>query len=220
MIEANDPGSRNSGPNNSGATRASLIARARGKQAAAWEELVELYGPLVAHWCSRCGLDSHTTADCVQEVFTAVSRSLERFQAAKSSGAFRSWLWTISSNKIRDTIRIAKSQTPGTGGSTALQRLAELPDESSIPDDEPSDPSELQRVVARGLEQVRAEFEPRTWTIFQRSVVDQLPTDVVAKEFNVTAATIRQIRSRVLRRCACSSAIWRTERYEAASRRR
>ena len=186
--------------NSSGATRASLIARARGQQSAAWEELVELYGPLVAHWCSRCGLDSHTTADCVQEVFTAVSRSLGRFQAIKTSGAFRSWLWTIAANKIKDVVRTARTQTPGAGGSTALQRLAELPDESSIPDEEPSDAGELQQLVARGLEQVRTEFEPRTWTIFQRTVVDQLPTDIVAKEFGITAATVRQVRSRVLRR--------------------
>ncbi len=185
---------------NSGATRASLIARARGQQSAAWEELVELYGPLVAHWCLRCGLDSHTTADCVQEVFTAVARSLGRFEAVKSSGAFRSWLWTIAANKIKDAVRNARLQTPGAGGSTALQQLAELPDESSIPDKEPSDASELQQVVARGLEQVRTEFEPRTWRIFERTVVDQLPTDIVAKEFDITPATVRQIRSRVLRR--------------------
>jgi len=178
----------------------SLIARARGQQSAAWEELVELYGPLVAHWCSRCGLDSHTTADCVQEVFTAVARSLGRFQAAKGSGAFRSWLWTIAANKIKDAIRKARTQTPGAGGSTALQRLSELPDESSIPTEEPSDADQLQQVVARSLEQVRVEFESRTWTIFQRTVIDQLPTDLVAKELSITPATVRQIRSRVLRR--------------------
>ncbi|MDX1929043.1 MAG: sigma-70 family RNA polymerase sigma factor [Pirellulaceae bacterium] len=200
VVNATEPGSKSSGSKNSGATRMSLIARARGQQSAAWEELVELYGPLVAHWCSRCGLDSHTTADCVQEVFTAVARSLGRFEAAKASGAFRSWLWTIAANKIKDAVRKAKMQTPGAGGSTALQRLTELPDESSIPAEEPSDADQLQAVVARGLEQVRAEFESRTWSIFQRTVIDQLPTDIVAKEFNITAATVRQIRSRVLRR--------------------
>ena len=194
-VGATEPGS-----NSSGATRASLIARARGQQSAAWEELVELYGPLVAYWCSRCGLDSHSTADCVQEVFTAVSRSLGRFQELKTSGAFRSWLWTITSNKIKDAVRHTRTQAPGVGGSTALQRLAELPDEFSIPDEEPSNATELQQLVARGLEQVRAEFEPRSWTIFLRTVVDQLPTDIVAREFNISAATVRQIRSRVLRR--------------------
>ena len=200
VVQATEPSSKNSGSGKSNGTRLSLIARARGQQSAAWEELVELYGPLVAHWCSRCGLDSHTTADCVQDVFTAVARSLGRFQAAKASGAFRGWLWTIAANKIKDVVRKAKMQTPGAGGSTALQRLAELPDESAIPSEEPSDANELQQVVARGLEQVRVEFEPRTWSIFQRTVVDLLPTDLVAKEFNITAATVRQIRSRILRR--------------------
>ncbi len=174
--------------------------RARLKQPAAWEELVELYGPLVAHWCTRCGLDSHASADCVQEVFAAVARSFGRFEAFKSSGAFRSWLWTIASNKIKDAVRAAKLQPPAMGGSSALQRLTELPDTTAVPDEDPSDAIELNRLIARGLEQVRNEFETRTWEIFHRSVVDQLPTDLVAKEFSVSAATVRQTRSRVLRR--------------------
>lgn len=189
----------------SGATRASLIARARSRQSAAWQELVELYGPLVAHWCTRCKLDSHSAADCVQEVFAAVARSLDRFQPEKTNGAFRSWLWTIASNKIRDHVRRNRHQSPAVGGSTALQHLHDLPDsnssdDASIPDEEPSSDVALQHLVARGLEQVRGEFEVRTWTIFQRTVIDQIPTHAVAVEFQISAAAVRQIRSRVLRR--------------------
>ncbi len=189
-----------SGSKSSGATRASLIARARGQQSEAWQELVELYGPLVAHWCSRCGLDSHASADCMQEVFAAVAKSLGQFQSAKANGAFRSWLWTITSNKIRDHLRRDRKQIPAAGGSTALQRLNDHAYEACVPDEEPSEEVELQRLVARGLAQVRSEFEPRTWAIFQRTVLDQLPTDVVAMEFAVTPAAVRQVRSRVLRR--------------------
>ena len=184
----------------SGATRASLISRARGQQSEAWQELVELYGPLIAHWCSRCRLDTHAAADCIQEVFASVAKSLDRFQPAKSNGAFRGWLWRITSNKIRDHFRRDGKQTQGAGGSTALQKLHDLPAEFLIPDEEPSEAVELQRLVARGLSQVRAEFEARTWRIFERSVIDQLSTDAVAVEFAVTPAAVRQIRSRVLRR--------------------
>jgi RNA polymerase sigma-70 factor (ECF subfamily) len=184
----------------SGATRASLISRARHQQSEAWQELVDLYGPLVAHWCIRCGLDSHATADCMQDVFTSVAKSLDRFQSVKADGAFRGWLWTITLNKIRDHVRRDRKQTPGTGGSTALRKLNDHPERVCIPDEEPSEAMELQRLVARGLAQVRSEFQPRTWAIFQRAVIDQLPTDAVANEFAVTSAAVRQVRSRVLRR--------------------
>ncbi len=191
--------------NSSGATRGSLIARARSQLSAAWHELVELYGPLVAHWCMLCKLDSHATADCVQEVFAAVARSLDRFEPTKSNGAFRSWLWTITANKIRDHLRRDRQQPPAIGGSTALQSLQSLPDnleEEALLDcdQDPSSDAAIEQLVARGLQQVRNEFEVRTWTIFQRSVIDQIPTQSVAAEFQVSAAAVRQIRSRVLRR--------------------
>jgi RNA polymerase sigma-70 factor, ECF subfamily len=44
------------------------------------------------------------------------------------------------------------------------------------------------------------EFEPRTWTMFWRSVIDNVPTDTVAVELGVSAAAVRQARSRILRR--------------------
>ncbi len=118
----------------------------------------------------------------------------------KVSGAFRSWLWKITSNKIRDQIRRNSRQTRSTGGSTALQKLNELPDAICIPEEEPSEAIELQQLVARGLAQVRGEFETRSWAIFERSVVDQLTTEAVAAEFGVSSAAVRQVRSRVLRR--------------------
>src|SRR5436309_2947113 len=51
------------------ATSLSLLARARTREAAAWERLVDLYAPLVYHWCRRCGLSAEDSADVFQEVF-------------------------------------------------------------------------------------------------------------------------------------------------------
>jgi RNA polymerase sigma-70 factor, ECF subfamily len=184
----------------SGRTRASLISRARDRQPDAWSELVDLYGPLVGHWCSRCGMDSHTASDCIQEVFSSVSRSLDRFTVQRASGAFRAWLWTITANKIKDEMRRRGRRVQAVGGSTALGTLHNQPDGASIPVDEPSSELEMKRLVARGLSQIREEFETRTWQIFERSVIDGLSTDSVAREFEMTQAAVRQIRSRVLRR--------------------
>lgn len=78
-----------------------------------------------------------------------------------------------------------------------LHAISSLP---SIPDSEPTEDCQLSQLVARALQQVQAEFEPKTWEIFQRTVVDQLPTHLVAEQFKVTNATVRQVRSRVLRR--------------------
>ncbi len=188
----------------SDATRASLLSRARQHDSRAWHELVDLYGPLIAHWCRRSGLDHHASADCVQQTFTAVLRSLNGYQARKLSGSFRSWLWTIASNKIRDHRRSSRREASGVGGSTAMQALQQLPmeelSEEVLTDAEPVDAEQLSALVARAREQIREEFAPRTWEIFCRAVVDQIPTAMVAQEFSVTPAAVRQARSRILRR--------------------
>lgn len=185
----------------SDATRASLLSRAREHDSQAWNELVELYGPLIAHWCYRCQLNSQQAADVVQDVFASIAKSLGNYHAKKENGAFRSWLWTITSNKIKDHYRRNDGQAIGTGGSTALASLEQIPDATDrIPDVEPTDDAQISELVSRGLQQVRAEFEPRTWDIFRRVVIDQIATAIVAQEFGVTAAAVRQVRSRVLRR--------------------
>lgn len=181
----------------SNATRASLISRARELDSQAWSELVELYGPLVAHWCGRCGLDSEQAADGVQEVFASVSKALEKYESRRESGAFRAWLWTITANKVRDFYRRNQNQVTAQGGSTALARLEQV---AVIPDDEPTDDQQMDKLLRRGMRQVQAEFESRTWEMFRRAVIDQVATSVVASEFDVSPAAVRQARSRVLRR--------------------
>ncbi len=183
-------------------TGSSLLLRVREQQSQAWTELVDLYGPLVAHWCHRCGLDCHATADCVQEVFAAVARSIHGYRSERKTGSFRAWLWTITRNKVRDFQRAGRRHPLAQGGSSAFNRLQQIPDpgELELPDNEPSSESEIQALMARGLEQVRSEFEPRTWAIFTRCVIDQIDTACVADQFGIQPASVRQIRSRVLRR--------------------
>lgn len=188
----------------SGLTRPSLLSRARKRDEEAWCELVELYGPLIAHWCYRCKLNAHATADCVQDVFAAVSRSLRQFQPNGKSGDFRGWLWTITLNKVRDRLRRERPYDQAIGGSLALDDLQMLVDPNTettvLPTKEPTSSDDLRVLTARAMEQVRLEFEPKSWQMFLRSMVDQIPTRDVAEQFGVTPATIRKVRSRVMRR--------------------
>lgn len=181
-------------------TRASLLSRAKIQDPQAWNELVDLYGPLISYWGRRCGLDAAQAGDIVQEVFASVAKAISRYEAKRDSGAFRAWLWTITANKVRDYFRREDSLLAATGGSTALGELHAIPDPATIPDQEPTESEQISALLQRAMEQVQGEFESRTWEIFQRSVVDQIPSHVVAQEFQISAAAIRQTKSRVLRR--------------------
>lgn len=187
------------------ATDLSLLDRARVRDEIAWRQLVDLYSPLVIKWCNRLKVSPEATADCIQEVFAAVSRSLDTYHPPGTSGAFRGWLWTITRNKLRDAARRRRGEIPAVGGSTAMAALHQLPQsldghDSNTLDEEPSDATDSAALTSRALQQIEASFAPATWQAFWRSVVDGLPTDLVASQLGISVASVRQARSRVLRK--------------------
>ena len=185
------------------ATAISLLVRARNREPIAWEQLVELYGPLVLRWCGTAGIDAHHCADILQEVFATVSQKLPGFDLEQSQANFRGWLWMVTRHKLIDHVRRQRRQVAAAGGSSAKARLelvADVPFDLSLPDEEPTSVIDLRELRIRAIAQVESEFESATWQAFWRSVVDGLPTDLVARELNTTPANVRQARSRVLRR--------------------
>ena len=135
-----------------------------------------------------------------QEVFLVVMRALPQYRTER--GSFRSWLWTITRNKIIDRRKSPAKRSIGIGGSSFLRQLAEVEqaDEVDLPLDEPSDPLGQHALIRRGLEQVRVEFQSKTWAAFWRTTIDGLSPDVVAGELAMTNVAVRQAKSRVLRR--------------------
>ena len=183
---------------NSSKTSLSLIQRAVQNEPYAWEQFVDLYAPLVHTWICQRRIESNTAADIVQEVFSSVHRSLSRF--SQNGGTFRGWLWTITRNKILDHVRRESKHPHATGGSTANFAIGNLADECELPESEPTSKREHTELVHRAVFQVQGEFEPRTWQAFWRTTVDGFRTYVVAEELKMKPATVRQSKSRVLRR--------------------
>ena len=180
-------------------TSPTLLHLAAIGDSAAWDRLVALYGPLVFCWSNKQGLSEADSADVMQEVFTSVARNLERFEQ-RESASFRGWLWVVTRNQLVDYFRRKSRSLDAAGGSDAWHRLAEHAE--SLPDD-PDDFTEARHLNAlhrRGLELVQSEFEQRTWAIFQRVVIDEVSTSDAATEFGITANSVRQAKSRVLRR--------------------
>ncbi len=78
-------------------TRASLILRLpNAADVAAWDELVAIYGPLVFRLAVRQGLQPADADDLVQEVFSAVARSVSQWLDRQDRGSFRAWLLRIA----------------------------------------------------------------------------------------------------------------------------
>jgi RNA polymerase sigma-70 factor (ECF subfamily) len=179
-------------------TSLSLLDRARTNEPDAWEKLVELYSPLVYHWCRQAGLSQDDTADVFQEVFQSVARNLARFHRERSGDSFRGWLRTITRNKVNDHFR-RRGEAVAAGGSDAQMRIEAVADPLG-PDDESSEENVTRQQLHQALAWIRGEFEERTWEAFWKVQMEEQGTDDVAAELGMTRAAVRKAKYRVLRR--------------------
>ena len=190
----------NPGATPSSATSRSLLARVQADEPDAWERLVRLYAPLVLEWCRSGGLPSQEAADVFQQVFQAVVVHVVSFRKERDGDTFRGWLRRITQNKLRDHFRRRGREVQGVGGSSAQQRLAQVPAPELV-DDKPSPEDAAERgLFARALAQIRGEFEERTWSAFWGTAVEGRQAKDVAADLAMTPGAVRVAKSRVLHR--------------------
>jgi RNA polymerase sigma-70 factor (ECF subfamily) len=182
----------------SDSTSPSLLVRAQGNQPGAWEQLVELYAPLVYHWCRRGGLGPDDSADVFQEVFRAVAEHLGAFRRDRAGDTFRGWLRTITRNKVRDHYRRRQDQPLALGGTDAQMHLQSLPD--PLADEGPAEADLVAQQLHKALESIRPGLEERTWRAFWLVQMEGRGTDEVGAELGMTPAAVRKAKFRVLRR--------------------
>lgn len=168
---------------------------------AAWERLCGLYGPIVYGWCRRAGLQESDSADATQDVFRSVFEHFDQFRGDgdgdRKGGGFRGWLWTITANQVRLHFRKAGRQASAFGGSDGQDVMARLPD-SELPVDDAD--ASRRRILQRALDLVRGDFSEVTWTIFERTTLENEPYQEVADDLGMNGNAVRQARFRVLRR--------------------
>ena len=178
-------------------TSLSLLARARADDQDAWVRLTSLYRPLVAFWCRRARCPTEEVEDVTQEILAAAAAGLPAFRRDRPGDSFRGWLRGITRNQVLLYFRRNQGRPQPVGGSAALGQIQNLPDLLAAPADEDT---EVGLVYRRAVEQVRGEFERRTWDIFWRTVIEGISPSAVAEELGTTPAAVRQAKSRVLRR--------------------
>jgi RNA polymerase sigma-70 factor (ECF subfamily) len=176
----------------------SLLERVRQHDTEAWRRLVAIYSPLVYRWCRRSKLQPSDAMDVLQEVFRAVATAIGSFRRDRAGDSFGGWLRTITRNKLRDYFRSRARQPQAAGGSEAQKRLEEAAAFDSA--DLPESAADSDGVVHRAVEAVRAEFEPKTWSAFWRTTVDDESAADVAESLQMTLGAVYKAKSRVLAR--------------------
>ncbi len=184
-------------------TSASLLDRARHRDDLAWNELVELYAPLVYFWCRKTNIVEQDIPDVVQEVFRAVVTGIDGFRKDRSGDTFRGWLRTVTRSKLADHFRRLGRNPVAVGGSAAQWQMEHISEESS--GQEPTDGEDDERLAGVGLfhcglEKKPPAFAPKPWQAFGRVTVDGLSATEAANELSMKSGTIRVAKSRVLQR--------------------
>ena len=181
-------------------TRASLIVRLKdAADVVAWQELVSIYGPLVYRLAQRQGLQGNDADDVVQEVFAAVSRSVQSWLDQEQRGKFRNWLFGITKRIAINALLRRPIASVGIGGDDAANLLQLIPDNEHELMAQVE--LEYQREVYRWASaKVRAQVTEATWLAFQRTHVEGVEISKVASDLGMSVGNVYIARSRVMNR--------------------
>jgi RNA polymerase sigma factor (sigma-70 family) len=176
-------------------THASLLARlGDARDGDAWERFVDLYAPPVYAFARRQGLQDADAADLTQDVLRSVSGAFRRGAFDARLGSFRSWLFTVVRNRLRDVMTSPKRRERGTGDTGAL---GEVPSAASDPADLWEQECQRQ-LFAWAAEQVRPRFQPASWQAFWRTAVEGARGADAAKELGLSVAAVYLAKGRVM----------------------
>lgn len=181
-------------------TRASLILRLPDvKDVAAWNEIVDIYSPLIRRLAFAQGMQCADADDLTQEVFTSMARSVSRWLDRPDRGPFRAWLLTIARNAAVNRLTRRGTRPLAAGGEEAVSMLVENPSAKS----ELTDHFDLEyrREVFRWTAaQVREQVAKATWSAFWLTHVDGKSVVDAAHQLGVSVGTVYVSRSRVMKR--------------------
>ena len=181
------------------ATKSSLLLRIRdAADSGAWSTFIDIYTPVIYGFLKRRGLQNADAADVAQDVFRAVSRSIGGYEHRGSDGSFRSWLLTITRNKMLDYIARQQRQGLARGGTENLRAIGEQLVSSE--EEEIIEQEYRARLFEAACRTVRHEFQEPTWKAFWATQMEQRPSRVVADELGVSIDSVYVARSRVIAR--------------------
>ena len=180
-------------------TRQSLLLRAQAGDQGAWQDLTDLYRPLIVGWLRHQGVPAGDVDDLVQEILLSVVQNLSGFRHSGRRGAFRAWLRTIAHSRACDFWRARGRQAQASGDSGEAEALRQLEDPDSALNrqwDEEHD----QYVLRCLLDVMALEFEASTVQAFRRVALEGASSEQAAQELGLSVGAVYIAKSRVLHR--------------------
>jgi RNA polymerase sigma-70 factor (ECF subfamily) len=179
-------------------TSATLLQRLRDRSDSAWQQLCQIYEPLIRRWLRRDAHLGPEEDDLVQEVLLAVFRSIGNFSRAHS-GAFHAWLRKITINCLNGHWRKQGRRPAVRGGEEGTSQLTLLEDPASELSRQ-WDREHHQHLMRCLLDLVRPEVEPSTWEAFWSVEMEGEKPAAVAARLGTSVPAVYLAKSRVLKK--------------------
>ncbi len=183
-------------------TRRSLLSRLRRwDDEESWNEFFRAYWKLIYGVAIKAGLADSEAQDVVQDTIIAVARQLPRFKYDPALGSFKDWLFLITRRRIADHLRreYRRVRTVDAGAEATSQTslLERLPDSTTPKLEELWDQEWKGHLLARALQRVKRQIDPKHFQIFDAYVLKGWPVADVTKSFAVSSGQVYLIKHRV-----------------------
>lgn len=181
-------------------TQPSLMVRLRDSaDNEAWVEFTQLYEPLLMRLMTRNGLQESDARDVCQQTLQAVARDIHQWKPDGRDGSFRRWLFRVAKNRVLKFLNSQRKFPIRSGGTSLHLNLQQQPDhKQSISD--VFEQEYRERLVVWAAEQIRAEFQPPTWSAFWLTCVEGQPIAEVAEQLGMSVGNVYVARSRIIAR--------------------
>lgn len=179
-------------------TRSSLLRRLHDPDdRRSWGEFYEVYYPLLIRYVRARDVQAHDAEDLVQDIFVNKLRpAMSKFELDSRRGRFRSWLFEVTINAIRDWARRRQNQA----------QAISLSGEFTGPI-VPSVTEELSRqweqfhheqIMQFAIKKSRESFEPKTWDCFEQRMLRGRSGSEVARELGMSISAVYTNAHRVM----------------------
>lgn len=173
-----------------------IAADAAGEDEAVWTELVELYQPAMRGFLLKHGAQDSDIDDLVQNVFAKLVGILREGKYDKSRGRFRAYLSTLLFHELIGSIRKARVRME--------HRRVPVGEDSAVVEPEALAAVECEWLAECHEAAVRHVLENTALAETSKTVFRELERtgdtcEAVAKRLGVSAASVRQIKSRISR---------------------
>lgn len=177
------------------ATRASIFIRLQADgsmdRELGWQEFTEKYARVIAGFARNAGLRAQDADDVLQDVLLGFFRVSDQFEYDPAKGRFRGYLKRVTLNAIRARHR---RKRPSTFIKDDYDPPAEMPDVDAA-----WDRQWTEQLLQRAMTEVRSSVEDRTWKAFELYGVRGVPVEQVSQELEMTPASIRHAKMRLVK---------------------